>query len=80
MTSCATILGILPVALGLGAGSGSRVSMGIAVVGGMIFATGLTLYIVPAFYSYLSKEKKQRVEQVIDALPHAASAASKPIS
>jgi multidrug efflux pump len=58
MTSCATILGILPVALGLGAGSGSRVSMGIAVVGGMVFATGLTLYVVPAFYSYLSKEKK----------------------
>ena len=58
MTSFSTMLGILPVALGLGAGSASRVSMGIAVVGGMIFATGLTLFVVPAFYSYLSKEKK----------------------
>jgi multidrug efflux pump len=58
MTSCATILGILPVALGLGAGTASRVSMGIAVVGGMIFATGLTLFVIPAFYSYLSKEKR----------------------
>ena len=57
MTSLSTILGILPVALGLGAGSESRVSMGIAVVGGLLFATGLTLYVVPAFYTYLSKEK-----------------------
>ena len=58
MTSLSTILGILPVALGLGAGSASRVSMGIAVVGGMMFATGLTLYVIPAFYSYLSKEPR----------------------
>jgi multidrug efflux pump len=57
MTSLSTILGILPVALGLGAGSESRVSMGIAVVGGMVFATGLTLYVIPAFYSYLAKER-----------------------
>jgi multidrug efflux pump len=59
MTSFSTMLGILPVALGLGAGSTSRVSMGIAVVGGMMFATGLTLFVIPAFYSFLSKEKKQ---------------------
>jgi len=56
MTSLSTILGILPIALGLGAGSESRVSMGIAVVGGMIFASGLTLYVIPAIYSYFSKE------------------------
>jgi multidrug efflux pump len=78
MTSCATILGILPVALGLGAGSGSRVSMGIAVVGGMVFATGLTLYVVPAFYSYLSKEKHHAHAPAVEALPHPASAVSKP--
>jgi multidrug efflux pump len=59
MTSFSTMLGILPVALGLGAGTASRMSMGIAVVGGMVFATGLTLYVIPAFYSYLSKEKKR---------------------
>jgi multidrug efflux pump len=59
MTSFSTILGILPVALGLGAGTESRMSMGIAVVGGMIFATALTLYVIPAFYSFLSKEKKK---------------------
>jgi multidrug efflux pump len=64
MTSLSTILGILPVALGLGAGSASRVSMGIAVVGGMVLATGLTLYIIPAVYSYLSKEHRAaRVEE-----------------
>ncbi len=54
MTSLSTMLGILPIALALGAGSESRVSMGIAVIGGMAFATGLTLYVIPAIYSYFS--------------------------
>jgi len=54
MTSMATILGILPIALALGAGSESRVSMGIAVIGGMLFATVLTLFVIPAVYTYFS--------------------------
>ncbi len=54
MTSLSTILGILPIALALGAGSESRVSMGIAVIGGMLFATVLTLFVIPAIYSYFS--------------------------
>ena len=54
MTSLATMLGILPIALALGAGSESRVSMGIAVIGGMGFSTILTLYVIPAIYSYFS--------------------------
>ena len=55
MTSLCTILGILPIALALGAGSESRVSMGIAVVGGMLFSTILTLFVIPAVYSYMSR-------------------------
>ena len=58
MTSLSTILGILPIALALGAGSESRTSMGIAVIGGMILATFLTLYIVPAVYSYVAKKDR----------------------
>ncbi|MBN1926952.1 MAG: efflux RND transporter permease subunit, partial [Prolixibacteraceae bacterium] len=51
MTAFATIFGILPVALSLGASSGSRRSLGIAVIGGMVFATFFSLYIVPLLYS-----------------------------
>ncbi|MFN3839549.1 MAG: efflux RND transporter permease subunit [Cyclobacteriaceae bacterium] len=57
MTSLSTILGILPIALALGAGSESRVSMGLAVIGGMLFATVLTLFIIPAIYSYFSSKQ-----------------------
>jgi multidrug efflux pump len=56
MTSLSTVLGILPIALALGAGSESRVSMGIAVIGGLIFSTFLTLFVIPAMYSYLSRK------------------------
>ena len=58
MTSFSTILGTLPIALALGAGSGSRVSMGIAVIGGLIFSTILTLYVIPGIYSYFSEKTK----------------------
>lgn len=56
MTSMATILGILPIALALGAGSESRVSMGIGVIGGMAFATVLTLFVIPAIYMYFTSK------------------------
>jgi multidrug efflux pump len=64
MTSLATILGISPLALGFGEGAQSRVSMGIAVIGGMFFATFLTLFIVPAIYSFISSETKKIENEV----------------
>jgi multidrug efflux pump len=67
MTSFSTVLGILPIALALGAGSESRVSMGIAVIGGLIFSTFLTLLIVPAVYSYFSR-KTTAVSNVTEQL------------
>ena len=51
MTSLSTIAGILPIAIGFGAGAESRRPMGIAVVGGMISSTVLTLLVIPVFYS-----------------------------
>ncbi|WP_339925373.1 efflux RND transporter permease subunit [uncultured Cyclobacterium sp.] len=57
MTSLSTILGILPIALALGAGSEGRVPMGVAVVGGMLLATALTLFIIPGIYTYLTSKQ-----------------------
>ena len=64
MTSISTVLGILPIALALGAGAESRTSMGIAVIGGLIIGSLLTLYIIPAMYSYLSPVKSD--DDIID--------------
>jgi multidrug efflux pump len=50
MTSVATIMGALPIALGLGAGSLSRRPLGFAIVGGLLFSTLLTLFVVPVVY------------------------------
>lgn len=58
MTSLSTILGILPLALGLGEGAQSRVAMGIAVVGGLTISTFFTLYVVPGIYQLISGKTK----------------------
>jgi multidrug efflux pump len=58
MTTLATTLGALPIALAFGSAGKSRVPLGIVIVGGMLFALVLTLYVVPSLYSYLSSKKK----------------------
>ena len=68
MTSLSTILGVLPLTLGMGEGAQSRVAMGVAVIGGLIIATFLTLYVVPAIYSYVSSSKKNISDEPIEAV------------
>ena len=58
MTSFATVFGILPIAIGFGAGAESRRPLGIAVVGGLIFSTFLTLLLVPSVYTLLARFTK----------------------
>jgi multidrug efflux pump len=62
MTTLATLLGTLPIALALGAGSESRIPMGIAILGGLTIGTALTLYVVPAVYTYVTSKKLRTVE------------------
>ncbi|WP_294141132.1 efflux RND transporter permease subunit [uncultured Sanguibacteroides sp.] len=64
MTSLSTVLGILPMAIATGAGSESRVAMGIAVVGGMVCSTLLTLFVIPAIYTYFSSQKIRIIEEI----------------
>jgi multidrug efflux pump len=75
MTALATIVGILPIALGLGAGGESRAPLGVAVVGGMVFSTLLTFFVVPA--TYLSVERaRERLAARRGRAPAAASASA----
>ncbi len=62
MTSLATALGALPIAMSLGAAAKSRMGMGIVVVGGILFSLTLTLFVIPAMYTYLSKTHKKKLE------------------
>jgi len=59
MTAFSTIAGILPIAIGFGAGAESRRPMGIAVVGGMISSTVLTLLVVPVVYTLLADASRR---------------------
>ena len=59
MTSLATALGALPIALALGAGAQSRVPLGIVIIGGIMFSLILTLFVIPAMYSYMSRSNRK---------------------
>ncbi|MGC3979133.1 MAG: efflux RND transporter permease subunit [Paludibacteraceae bacterium] len=66
MTSLATIFGALPIALALGAGAQSRVSLGIVVVGGLLFSLILTLFVIPVMYIIMSGNKHKKLSSPVD--------------
>jgi multidrug efflux pump len=67
MTSLAMALGAMPIALSLGAAATSRIPLGIVIVGGIIFSLILTLFVIPAMYSYLSSKHKVNELEKMDA-------------
>lgn len=72
MTSIATVMGALPIALGIGAGSASRRPLGYAIVGGLIVSTLFTLYLVPVAYSLFDAAFSRRRARVMQPVPAAA--------
>ncbi|MGN6510244.1 MAG: efflux RND transporter permease subunit [Chitinophaga sp.] len=78
MTSLAMALGALPIAMSLGAASTSRIPLGIVIVGGIMFSLVLTLYVIPAIYTFFSRRghHKENAETTAQESPEAAAAAS----
>ncbi|HOY97075.1 MAG TPA: efflux RND transporter permease subunit, partial [Catalimonadaceae bacterium] len=64
MTSLASALGALPIALALGAGATSRIPLGIVIIGGLIFSLVLTLFVIPAMYSFISRGGVRKPKEV----------------
>ena len=75
MTALAMILGMLPMALALGAGSAQNAPLGRAVIGGLLAATLMTLFVVPAIYSIFGRTliTKQQRDARIDAITIASA-------
>jgi multidrug efflux pump len=65
MTSLAMSLGALPIAMSLGAAATSRIPLGIVIVGGILFSLLLTLFVIPAMYSFLSRKGGKGYEEMI---------------
>ena len=78
MTTLTTILGVLPIALGLGAGADSRKPLGLAVVGGLLFSMVLTLVMVPVVYTLLSRWAPARLSEEARATEGGEVAAGAP--
>ena len=76
MTTLTTILGVMPIALGLGAGADSRKPLGLAVVGGLLFSMILTLVMVPVVYTLLARFQPARRPAAAEAEPLAAAGAT----
>lgn len=73
MTSLAMALGALPIALSLGAAATSRVPLGVVIVSGIIFSLILTLFVIPAMYSYMSSAKKRsQLDEPVEPIPQPA--------
>ena len=60
MTSVAAIFGAMPIALGLGAGAGSRRPLGYSIIGGLVLSTMLTLFVVPAVFVLFERTRAKR--------------------
>jgi multidrug efflux pump len=71
MTTGAMVLGAVPLATAFGAGAESRIPIGLVIVGGMVFGTALTLFVVPTAYSLLARHRRS---DSFDMDPHAAAA------
>ncbi|HXV87183.1 MAG TPA: efflux RND transporter permease subunit, partial [Gemmatimonadales bacterium] len=74
MTSVATVFGALPIALGLGAGAGSRQPLGYVIIGGMVVSTLITLYLVPAVFVVFERLRKTEAQPPAGGEPPAARA------
>jgi len=61
MTSIATVLGVLPIAVAFGAAASSRIPMGVAIIGGLLFSLVLTLFVIPAIYTFFNRKHKKEL-------------------